>query len=48
MSRAERKNMIDFIAKMKGIAKEQLIYMTDSEIEHIYNRTYYHYEEIAE
>jgi len=48
MNRAERKNMIDFIEKMRGISKEQLIYMTDSEIEYIYNRTYYQFEEIAE
>jgi hypothetical protein len=48
MSRAERKNMIDFIEKMKGINKDELLYMTDAEIEHIYNQTYYHYEEIVE
>ncbi|RAK19192.1 hypothetical protein B0I26_107111 [Anoxybacillus vitaminiphilus] len=48
MSRAERKNMIDFIEKMKGINKSELLYMTDAEIEHIYNQTYYHYEEIVE
>ncbi|MBA2872552.1 hypothetical protein HNQ85_002863 [Anoxybacillus calidus] len=48
MSRAERKNMIDFIEKMKGINKNELLYMTDAEIEHIYNQTYYHYEEIVE
>ncbi|GGJ61462.1 hypothetical protein GGR02_001170 [Anoxybacillus voinovskiensis] len=48
MSRAERKNMIEFIEKVKGMTREQLVYMTDAEIEHIYNQTYYHYEEIAE
>ncbi|ANB58350.1 hypothetical protein GFC29_3315 [Anoxybacillus sp. B7M1] len=48
MSRAERKNMIEFIEKVKGFTKEQLLYMTDAEIEHIYNQTYYHYEELAE
>ncbi|WP_044894956.1 BH0509 family protein [Bacillus alveayuensis] len=48
MSRAERKNMIDFIEKMKGINRDELLYMTDAEIEHIYNQTYYHYEEIVE
>jgi hypothetical protein len=48
MSRAERKNMIDFIEKMKGITKDELLYMTDAEIEHIYNQTYYQFEEIAE
>jgi hypothetical protein len=40
--------MIEFIEKVKGIDREQLVYMTDAEIEHIYNQTYYHYEEIAE
>jgi hypothetical protein len=48
MSRAERRNMINFIEKMKGINKNELLYMTDAEIEHIYNQTYYHYEEIVE
>jgi hypothetical protein len=48
MSREERKNMIEFITKMRGLNKEQLLYMTDAEIEHIYNQTYYHHEEIAE
>ncbi|HZG59471.1 MAG TPA: BH0509 family protein [Anoxybacillus sp.] len=48
MSRAERRNMINFIEKMKGINRNELLYMTDAEIEHIYNQTYYHYEEIVE
>lgn len=48
MSREERKNMIEFITKLRGFNQEQLVYMTDEEIEHIYNQTYYHYEEIAE
>lgn len=48
MSREERKNMIEFITKLRSFNQEQLVYMTDEEIEHIYNQTYYHYEEIAE
>lgn len=48
MSRQERKNMIEFITKNREIANENLMYMTDDEIEHIYNSTYYHFEEIIE
>ena len=48
MRREERKNMIEFIQKTKGLQYSQLMYMTDEEVEHIYNVTYYHLEEIAE
>ncbi|MDF0725885.1 BH0509 family protein [Cytobacillus sp. S13-E01] len=48
MSRQERKNMIEFIEKVKGFEKDTLVYMTDADIEHIYETTYYQYEEIAE
>ena len=48
MSREERKNMIEFITKLRSLNQEQLIHMTDAEIEHMDNQTYYHYEEIAE
>ena len=48
MSRIERKNMIEFIMKMRKFENNNLMYMTDEEIEHIYNRTYHHVEEIAE
>ncbi|CAM4336054.1 transporter [Bacillus manliponensis] len=48
MRREERKNMIDFIEKKKEIEREELLYMTDEEVEHIYNVTYFVYEEIAE
>ncbi|MEH7378959.1 BH0509 family protein [Bacillus sp. JJ1533] len=48
MCRQERKNMIEFIEKVKGIDKMELMYMTDADIEHIYDTTYYHFEEIAE
>ncbi|MCH1624243.1 BH0509 family protein [Fredinandcohnia quinoae] len=48
MCRKERKNMVEFIEKVKEIDKETLMYMTDADIEHIYNTTYFHLEEIAE
>ncbi|RSK26067.1 BH0509 family protein [Bacillus sp. HMF5848] len=48
MSRQERKNMIEFIQMRKGMLQEAFMYMTDSEIEHIYNTTYYEYEETVE
>lgn len=48
MSREERKNMIEFIQKAKELQYNQLMYMTDEEVEHIYNVVYYHLEEIAE
>ncbi len=48
MSRQERKNMMEFIEKVKGIDKMELMYMTDADIEHIYDTTYYHVEEIVE
>jgi len=48
MSRQERKNMMEFIEKVRGITKTELMYMTDADIEHIYNTTYFHLEEIAE
>ncbi|GLH65339.1 MULTISPECIES: BH0509 family protein [Parageobacillus] len=48
MLRAERKNMIEFIEKVRGITRDQLAYMTDAEIEYIYELYYYNHEEIAE
>jgi hypothetical protein len=48
MSRQERKNMVDFIAKVKEVDREILMYMTDADIEHVYNAVYYHHEEIVE
>ncbi|MFS0862564.1 BH0509 family protein [Fredinandcohnia sp. 179-A 10B2 NHS] len=48
MSRQERKNMVEFIEKVKGFDKTVLMYMTDADIEHIYNTTYFHFEEIVE
>ncbi len=40
LSRQERKNMITFIERMKGMDRNALLYMTDAEIEHIYNSAY--------
>lgn len=48
MSRQERKNMIEFITKNRNFENENLMYMTDDEIEHIYNSTYYHFQEVVE
>jgi hypothetical protein len=48
MMREERRNMIEFIAKIGDFHKQELLYMTDAEVEHIYNRTYYLFQEIAE
>lgn len=40
MSRQERKNMIRFIEVMKKGERDSLVYMTDSDIEHLYNHVY--------
>ncbi|MFV9510402.1 BH0509 family protein [Tepidibacillus sp. LV47] len=48
MSRQERKNMIDFIQKVKKLDKDMLMYMTDKDIEDIYNYVYYYHEIIVE
>jgi len=48
MSRQERKNMIDFIAKMRDFDYETLMYMTDADIEHIYSSTYSSYLQMNE
>jgi len=48
MKRQERKNMIEFIAKMKDIETEAFMYMTDEDIEHIYSATYHSYIQLAE
>ncbi|AIK53817.1 BH0509 family protein [Bacillus thuringiensis] len=42
MKREERKNMIEFIEKKKGIERDELLFMTDDEVEHIYNVTYFY------
>ncbi|WP_243291627.1 BH0509 family protein [Bacillus sp. FJAT-47783] len=48
MSRQERKNMIQFITKMKDIDQESIMYMTDADIEHIYSMTYHSYMQMSE
>lgn len=48
MNRQERKNMIDFIERMKDIDKDSFLYMTDADIEHIYSTVYKSYIEHAE
>jgi hypothetical protein len=48
MNRQERKNMIDFIERMKEIDKNSLLYMTDADIEHIYSMVYTNVIEYAE
>ncbi|ART75314.1 BH0509 family protein [Sutcliffiella horikoshii] len=40
MSRQERKNMINFIEVMKKADRESLAFMTDADIEHLYNNVY--------
>lgn len=44
MSRQERRNMIEFIEKMRGFDQDQLMCMTDADIEHIYESTYFEQE----
>ncbi len=48
MIRQERKNMIEFIQRTKEMTKDQLMFMTDAEIEHIYSITYDQFELMAE
>lgn len=48
MSRKERKNMIEFIQKVRQLDKELFMYMTDADIEHIYNSIYTQHEMIME
>jgi len=48
LSRKERKNMIEFIKKVKSFEAFELMYMTDEDIEHIYESAYYHHEEVVE
>ncbi|WP_096202030.1 BH0509 family protein [Bacillus sp. FJAT-45350] len=46
MSRQERENMIDFIAKVKGFGERKLMLMTDADIEYIYTRVYDQHETV--
>jgi len=47
MSRHERQNMVEYIEKMKGMSPKDMMYMTDAEIEYIYETVYFQ-EEITE
>lgn len=40
MSREERKNMVQFLAQARGLSTEDLVFMTDADLEHIYNSAY--------
>lgn len=40
MSREERKNMVQFLELTRGLSTEELVFMTDADLEHIYNTTY--------
>ncbi|AKO91124.1 MULTISPECIES: BH0509 family protein [Priestia] len=48
MSRQERKNMIEFISRVRPVDMELFMYMTDADLEQVYNTTYFYHEEIAE
>ncbi len=47
MSRIERRNMVKYIEQMRGIHRDDMLFMTDADIEHIYETTYFE-EENAE
>ncbi|MFC0557475.1 BH0509 family protein [Halalkalibacter alkalisediminis] len=47
MSRMERQNMVRYIEQTRRIHRDDLLYMTDADIEHIYETTYFQ-EENAE
>lgn len=40
MSREERKNMVQFLEQARGLSSDVLVFMTDADLEHIYNSTY--------
>ncbi|WP_078433349.1 BH0509 family protein [Metabacillus halosaccharovorans] len=48
MNRQERKNMIEFIERMKDIDRNSFLFMTDADIEHIYSSIYQDLIEYAE
>jgi len=48
MNRQERKNMIEFIERIRDIDKNTFLYMTDADIEHIYSSIYNDLIEYAE
>ncbi|WP_252311167.1 BH0509 family protein [Sinobaca sp. H24] len=44
MKRRERQNMIQFISKIRGTEETQFFQMTDEDVEHIYDQTYFQHE----
>ncbi|WP_180232815.1 BH0509 family protein [Bacillus sp. AFS055030] len=40
MSREERKNMVQFLELTKGFSTEDLVFMTDADLEHLYDTAY--------
>ncbi|PGM56785.1 transporter [Bacillus sp. AFS053548] len=42
MSREERKNMVQFFELTKGFSTEDLVFMTDADLEHLYDTAYTH------
>ncbi|MGD8192237.1 BH0509 family protein [Brevibacillus ginsengisoli] len=44
ISRQERKNMIEHIAKRLGWEIEKFIFMTDDDVEYYYDQTYCEFE----
>lgn len=48
MRRQERKNMIEFIQKVKSLDKKEFMYMTDEDIEYLYETAYYNHELVVE
>ncbi|MFZ4454457.1 BH0509 family protein [Salibacterium aidingense] len=41
LKRQERKNMISFLAQMRGEEAHYLSILTDEEVEHLYEKTYF-------
>lgn len=39
-NRQERRNMIEFIVSMSCYSREQMVVMTDEEVEYLYDKTY--------
>ncbi|RXT13746.1 BH0509 family protein [Ammoniphilus sp. CFH 90114] len=44
LSREERKNMINFIVNLYGVGADDFIYMTDTDVEGMYEKVYYEVE----
>ncbi|MFC4735436.1 BH0509 family protein [Bacillus daqingensis] len=44
MKRTERENMITFIQKVKHVSAEQMMRMSDEDVDHLYTRAYETYE----